>query len=369
MQMTQPICGTKPVLAARQAPARLIDDRWAVLIDLVKCRKTFGLNDRDLAVLRGLISCLPKAASDKNFVFASNITLSNRTDGMHERTLRRHLAKLVATGLIIRHSSPNGKRFVRRNHLGQAAHAFGFDLGPLFDRQADIAATAAAAMTQADMTATLREKLSLMRNDIIKIDPIFAETIRKSLRRNLTHDSMHAIIDAAKARILAADVAISPQGMSGNDSHFVRHKQKSIKDLEETELCHEQDKKVKKQSAAGETHKCQPLPVLASILQACPDSCEYAAEPVRTWPELIRFADIMAPMLQIDRDIMVTARRSMGIAAAAVAVMCILEMGDRVRSAGAYLRGLSNRAAAGTFSLQAMIQTLLSRRSMTVARE
>ena len=349
------------ILAAPTPPARKPDDRWSVLVDLMKCRQAYGLNDRDMAVLRGLISCLPKAGCGQTFVFASNITLSNRTDGMNERTLRRHLAKLIAAGLIVRHASPNGKRYVRRNHLGQAAHAFGFDLSPLFDLHADIAASAAAAILQADAVAALREELSLLRHQLYATDPDFANHIRKTLRRNLGADALRGVINVAKIKITAADRAVFPCGMTANDSHFVRHIQKSIKDLDLSEKCCEIEQIKRTDDGAKQTPPKQALPSLDLVIEACPDIGVYAAEPVRSWPDLIRFADIMAPMLQIDRCVVTEARRRMGAAAVAVAVLCILQLGTRVRSAGAYLRGLSLRAALGQFSPDLMVKALLAK--------
>ena len=137
------------------------------------------------------------------------------------------------------------KQEVRRNHLGQAAHAFGFDLSPLFDHHEIIAASAAAAMLQTDAVAALREELSLLRHQLYATDPDFANHIRKTLRRNLGPDALQWVINAAKIKLTAADGAVFPCGMTGNDSHFVRHKQKSIKDLDLSEKCCE-IKQVKK---------------------------------------------------------------------------------------------------------------------------
>ena len=360
MLMTQPICGTKVALP----PSPMPDTRWAVLVDLVKCRKAFGLNDRDLTVLRGLISCLPKADQGKTFVFASNITLSNRTDGMQERTLRRHLAKLIAAGLITRHSSPNGKRYVRRNTMGDASHAFGFDLAPLFAHHAEITARATAATAHADQMAVLREELSLLRNSILPFDPKLAETVRKALRRNLAADHFLTLIDEVKTRMTANDIPVEPQGMSGNDGQIVRHKQKSIKDLDKNRNCLETKAPPAQSVEPSGQQGSEPLPNLNTILEACPESCAFTAQPLRTWQELIRFVDIMAPMLQIDHTAMIAARQSMGAAAVAVAVMCILQMGEQVRSAEAYLRGLSKRAAMGRFSCEALIKFVLAQQEL-----
>ena len=61
-------------------------------------------------------------------------TLSDRAHGMPESTLRRHLAALVRAGIILRHDSPNGKRYARRGEGGEITDAYGFDLTPLVAR-------------------------------------------------------------------------------------------------------------------------------------------------------------------------------------------------------------------------------------------
>src|SRR5215204_7344184 len=51
-----------------------------------------------------------------------------RAHGPAAATLRRALAQLVETGIVIRRDSPNGKRYARRGQGGQVEQAFGFDL-------------------------------------------------------------------------------------------------------------------------------------------------------------------------------------------------------------------------------------------------
>ena len=365
MQMIQPICGTKVVLSKRTSQPAATESRWSVLVDLVQARLKFGLNDRDLAVLRGLISCLPKADVSKTFVFASNVTLSNRIDGMNERSLRRHLAKLILAGLIARHSSPNGKRYVRRTHLGDAVHSFGFDLAPLFARRAEIAQVAQDVRQEANAVARLREQLSLLRQALGPADAELADALRKLLRRNLDQQSLESLIANVSLRIRSCSA--TAMEMAGNDSHFVRHKQKSIKDLEGCKVGLEKNAVETKIAKHLPDPDPQVLPTLETVLEACPDIAVFAAEPVRSWLDLINFADVIAPMLQIDRSVIDAARRKMGAAGAAVAVLCILQMGAGVRSAGAYLSSLSIRATSGVFSVAKMIKAVLARQAVAGA--
>ena len=102
-------------------------------------------------------------------VFPSNRELSIRAHGMAPATLRRHLASLVEAGLIIRRDSPNGKRFARRGQGGEIAEAFGFDLTPLIARAAEIENLAEEVRVENRAIALLRERITLVRRDIVKM--------------------------------------------------------------------------------------------------------------------------------------------------------------------------------------------------------
>jgi replication initiation protein RepC len=85
-------------------------------------RKELGLTSNDITVLTALISFLPRDRQTTNgetppkltVVFPSNASLSERANGVDERTLRRCLGRLDAAGLIDRKNSANGKRFPLR---------------------------------------------------------------------------------------------------------------------------------------------------------------------------------------------------------------------------------------------------------------
>ena len=101
-------------------------------------RKELGLTSNDVTVLTALISFLPRdgyaseggTSLKLTIVFPSNASLSERANGIDERTLRRSLGRLDAAGLIDRKNSVNGKRFPLR-YGGIIRDAFGIDLKPL----------------------------------------------------------------------------------------------------------------------------------------------------------------------------------------------------------------------------------------------
>jgi DNA-binding transcriptional ArsR family regulator len=106
----------------------------------------------------------PDSRDPSIVVFPSNGELSIRANGVPELTLRRHLARLVALGLIARRESPNGKRFARRGGEGETT-AFGFDLAPFIASKDRIEAAAAEIRAHATRLRMLREKIRLLRRD------------------------------------------------------------------------------------------------------------------------------------------------------------------------------------------------------------
>src|SRR4051794_25904997 len=118
---------------ARDRPAQATAHKWTVFRALCAARRRLGLSERTLAVLDALLSFHPETAlSGGNLVvFPSNAQLCLRAHGMAASTLRRHLAALVESGIVLRRDSPNGKRYARKGAGGEIERAFGFDLGPL----------------------------------------------------------------------------------------------------------------------------------------------------------------------------------------------------------------------------------------------
>ena len=102
-------------------------------------------------------------------MFPSNRELSIRAHGMAPATLRRHLACLVEAGLIIRRDFPNGKRFARRGQGGEIEGAFGFDLTPLVARADEIENLAEEVRAENRAMRLLRERITLLRRDIVKM--------------------------------------------------------------------------------------------------------------------------------------------------------------------------------------------------------
>lgn len=146
--------------------------RRTLLCALRRCRSDLRLSTGDVLVLDVLLSFLPcrdrATGADRPItpatmpvVYASNATICDRANGMDERVLRRHLARLVSAGLLARRDSATGKRFPLRAG-GKVTAAYGLDLSPLLCRHAEITARAAELEAEAEDARALRaEALSL----------------------------------------------------------------------------------------------------------------------------------------------------------------------------------------------------------------
>jgi len=184
-------------------------------------RKDLNLTSNDVTVLIALISFLPRDQSPNSgetqrkltVVFPSNASLSERANGIDERTLRRCLGRLEAAGLIQRKSSANGKRFPLR-YGGIIRDAFGIDLGPLMQSHDALAARASKVTEERERLRSLKAEALALRASLLQDEQLHdarlasLETIRNVLRRaTLTADTVLKII--AGLRELGANAAQS----------------------------------------------------------------------------------------------------------------------------------------------------------------
>ncbi|MGV8987245.1 MAG: plasmid replication protein RepC [Cypionkella sp.] len=330
------------------------DPRWYAL-DLVRvARLRLNLRDRDIAVLRGLLSLLPTAAWGKQMVvFASNRVLAARCDGIEERTLRRRLGHLVNCGLIARKSSPNGKRYQVKDQDDARLVAYGIDLTPLWTILGHLEALAADCQREELRARALK---SLIRDRLYHHPELgtlpLAETARRALRRNLTGEALQRMLDqidqtiAASQPVLSecADAAPCPVDpaqitaeLTGTDSQNVRHIQSSDKeDLESerpVEVCVD----------------LQPLRTsditVAECMEAATTSRTMSPTVPRTWPEVARLAKVLGPAIGLDRRLIETAEAKLGQYGSALAVLGLVEAFGRIRNPEAYLNALIKKAA------------------------
>lgn len=370
-------------------PAKPVN-KWEVLRELSKAQAAFGITERDLTVLQGLLSFFPKDALGGEadmIVFPSNKAICERLNGMACSTMRRHLARLIEAGLLTRRDSPNGKRYVRRRGGDQVA--FGFDLTPLYRRSEEIARAAEAVREAEERLRRLREIVSLMRRDLAALAEFgedlqpglgFWDQLRdtaaltaRALRRKLSIDELTGFRDEIE-RLLetARDMIDGPETeeMNTSDARIEQHQQSSNKDPIDLEAG--------KEDEATEAHVGDEIPEsvenrddeirqtpkipLSMVVTTCPTLKTFYDGEVRHWHQLFDAACHIRPAMGISVDVWTEAQRAMGPEQASVVVVAMLERFSEIRSPSAYLRSLSSKALAGKFACGPMIMALMGSR-------
>ena len=373
-------------------PARPVN-KWELLRELSKAQAAFGVSERDLTVLQGLLSFFPDDALGGNaemVVFPSNKAICERLNGMPCSTMRRHLARLVEAGLLQRRDSPNGKRYVRKH--GEERVAFGFDLSPLYCQSEEIARAAEAVREAEERVRRLREVVSLMRRDLAALaefgdemqpglgiwDQLRDKAIltARALRRKLSIEDLaayradlEALLDQARNIIDGSET----EEMNTNDARSERHHHNSNKESIDLEPALE-----KSGAAAGvpdvdrdepvadvdeqDTRHLPKIP-LHLVIAACPSLKTFYQGEIRHWHQLFDAACHVRPAMGISASAWEEAQRFMGPEQASIVVSAMLERFEDIRSPGGYLRALTAKAVAGEFSCGPMVMALIGRRS------
>ena len=367
-------------------------NKWELLRELSKAQAAFGVSERDLTVLQGLLSFFPDDALGGNaemLVFPSNKAICERLNGMPCSTMRRHLARLVEAGLLMRRDSPNGKRYVRKH--GEERVAFGFDLSPLYCQSEEIARAAEAVREAEERVRRLREVVSLMRRDLAALAE-FGDEIQpglgiwdklrdkavltaRALRRKLLLEELTAYrADLETLLDQARNVIDGPETeeMNTNDARFERHDHNSNKESIDLEPALEKggaadvpEKDNDEPLADVEEPDTQWVPKipLHLVIAACPSLKTFYQGDVRHWHQLFDAACHVRPAMGISASAWQEAQRFMGPEQASIVVVAMLERFADIRSPGGYLRALTSKAAAGEFSCGPMVMALIGRRS------
>jgi replication initiation protein RepC len=407
-------------------------DKWQFLRALTEARDVYALSDRAITVLEALLSFHPEKELDGSediIVFPSNAELSLRTRGMSAPTLRRHIATLVKTGLLLRKDSANGKRFARKGPGGEVRNAFGFNLAPAALMAPEVFEHAEAARAHAAEVRKVRAEITLHLRDISKmIEAAFEDGqgartpalwlgfteelqgLSGRVARNGALSDHKQRCDALvrlRARVESAflagmddadlrerdceeasaqngDISQLNRNMSGNDARNERHIQNSNKD--DSFEYYSEDNEVEVRASDGEkgdrwrqeagqgylqdteaheirgSAKADPEQVsLGDLKRACPSFAEYALEGLGNWSDARKAAELIRPMLGISKDAWMRAQQHMGPAGAIVTMAYLVERAEEIKSAGGYLRALSEKAEAGKFRLRPMLDSLMNR--------
>ncbi len=352
-------------------------DKWQLHRWLCEAKTAFGVNDRSLAVLSALLSFYPEAtlAEESNLVvFPSNKQLALRAHGMADATLRRHLAALVNAGLIARQDSPNGKRYARRAKDGGLQIAFGFSLAPLLARAQEFEMAAEEIKSAKVMLRETREQLTLLRRDIAKlIEFALAEELEgpwahinqrfrnvvDTIPRRANIQELAALVEQMREIRLDIDKLLKTnekiKKLNGNESQNERQLNESKPDsyFDETVVSHQR-------TIENDPVHEEPSISLEMVLRACPEIKAYAPNSIHIWQDLIDTAGKVRLFLGIDSKLYDMAGKTLGTHNTAIAIAYILQRYDQIRSAGGYLRILSEKAANGAFSIKPLMMSAMN---------
>ena len=342
------------------------DRRWHIL-DLAKtCRQRLKLRDRDIAVLRGLLSILPpQARPDQLVVYASNRVLIDRCDGIDERTLRRRIAHLQDCGMLTRRTSPNGKRYQVRNEHHDALLTYGIDLAPLFHIQSHLEALAEDCRHEAVRTKVLR---SLIRDVLFKTPPHQITDVQieaqRALRRVLDSNQLQQILsqleEAAPAMIpqFTDNVTLPTTHLSVSDGQNDRHIQSSYKDNLESEGAENEtlSNPAREKKSANVDHADITVDECMDLART---AREMAPKQPRCWEDLIDLSTTLAPAIGLQGTVIHEAEKHLGRHGCALAVLGLIEAFSRIRNPEAYLGALVQRRLKQGLDLVRMFRSLV----------
>lgn len=370
-------------LAAKDIKAGKSVEKWKVFRDVAEAREELGLQSNSLAVLDALLSFYPENTLSQDaqlVVFPSNVQLILRAHGMAGATLRRHLAMLVESGLIVRKDSANGKRYARKNNQGEIENAFGFDLAPLLARSEELAQVAQKVVAARSEFRKAKENLTICRRDVRKlisaaveegadgnwaaIEAVYIELVARIPRSptlidlNNILDEMELLREEVLNQLdLKTNSAFNSTNAARIEQHIQNSNPESMDEFEPSSEKEQGAKLVKPNVPKSQTVRAFPLAV---VLKACPQIIDYGpGGSVASWRDLMSAAVVVRSMLGVSPSAYQDACETMGPENSAIAIACILERAGHISSAGGYLRDLTRRTERGDFSLGPMVMALL----------
>lgn len=339
------------------------DLRWH-LLDLVRlCRDPLGLRDRDITVLRGLLTLVPASAEPERLVvFASNRVLTERCDGIDERTLRRRILHLQDKGLLTRKLSPNGKRYQVRDETADAKLTYGIDLSPLFLIEGHLEALAenwrSEQLRRSALRAVVRDIL-FHNAEIIATE--ICEQARLSLRRVLTSVELQEIIERMRdfLPVNRAQLTVPTTQLSASHSQNDRHIHSSNKDSYDSE-CTEPDTRASKPQSVCAPKKHEDVHDISveDCIDLAPNAVEFAGHRPKTWSDLIDLSSLLAPAIGLSKTAIDAGRMHLGAPGCALAILGLVEAFGRIRNPQAYFHCLTKQAQAHGLDFVRMFRSL-----------
>lgn len=371
----------------------------ARLLGKLKCAAPYiGVSPAVLALMDALIphskpqDWLPGRVP---LVWPRNETLSRKL-GVSVRQVQKTIRAAIEFGLMVPHDSPNGHRGGKRDAAGDILWGYGFDLRPLGTRAAEFDAITAKGYAEDREIERLKRALSAARrrartlaNAVLDadIDDVDAarevELVRMALDHVKGSRDLDALIrclaqvtsrvDAFQANVDAALEALN----SGSDVENSSDRPVDSSPKGERQFVHsttttqlETAHAVTSRSFANRSSEGWDIALLAPqsnveadlerhgvdakfVAKAAPELIWDLDPGPRAWGRLVSIAEGLTGQYAIGPHAWREACRLMGQRGAAAAVIATVakSVSGEVRSPGAYLRGMTAKAAAGELNL------------------
>ena len=338
------------------------DPRWNALNAAQAAMGALGLRDRDIAVLRGLLTFIqPDRWREKLMVHASNTSIQARCDGIDERTLRRRLTRLCEVGLIARHQSPNRKRYVVRDELGNQVLSYGFDLSPLRENLRQLECIAEEQRTTAlrikMLKAVLRDRLFRLLSSGFRqeTDGTNVASLQKLLRQKVDiltlENAIQTVENVASSNVDASIDGSQTTKMSDSVSQTDRDIQSSKKEYIEQAYGSEKLKARRQKSSQVDL-------ALDDCINAAKSAMDFSLHRPQTWTELAHLADQLAPAIGVQQKQLLRTKETLGERGACLAILGLVESFTRIREPSRYLNTLINKAGTVGLDLVRMFRSL-----------
>ncbi|MDH2329032.1 plasmid replication protein RepC [Cereibacter sp. SYSU M97828] len=341
----------------QQQATQCTDQRWVSLRTVQAAMVPLGLKDRDIAVLRGLLSFIsPDRWEGPLIVFASNNALRERCDGIDERTLRRRISRLCELGLIKRQQSPNRKRYVVRSSDASTVLAYGFDLAPL---RSMISHLETLATQHARLEVDKRAMKAIIRDRLYRLEeagfrPETSEyslvDYKKMLRRNCTVSDLQASLDHLEMLVSAqldSTSIVETVILTDSDSEHDRDIHSSKKEYYEERKA-----------------TCVANPASTISIEDCieraPSAMSFSSEVPKSWSEIRRLAQSLAPAIGINDELFRNAMNAIGPDGTSLAVIGLVQAYPSIKHPVGYLKRLVFKAEQAALNVSKMFKSLTS---------
>lgn len=255
--------------------------KWPLLKVIEDIREPLGLKGTTVAVLRAVLSYIrsdeiSETRHENHVCFASNASLAKRAH-VSIQTVERHVAKLVALGLLTRVSSGNGKRWARRDVHGRIVFATGLSVLPLHQRHEEFLELAEEHREQVLKLTLLRDTCAVRLAELVARDEecgsesakiIDLKTRGRSiLRRKPNSDALIGLL---------SEIIEELSERGSPDTKEMRDSDLQIEGHKETYLTQSVEKAVERDIQVSERDMQQCFPKLCAELRFAPSqqACE-----------------------------------------------------------------------------------------------